>query len=83
MAIFPAFYGGAGVMLVAGFIAKRRGYVAEKNTMKGQAFKLVLDAVPSLMMIVVAIGGILGGIFTATEASSHCSCVLFNLRYVL
>ena len=57
-------------MLVAGFIAKRRGYVAEKNTMKGQAFKLVLDAVPSLMMIVVDIGGILGGIFTATEASA-------------
>lgn len=66
----PGILWGLGVMLVAGFIAKRRGYVAEKNTMKGQAFKLVLDAVPSLMMIVVVIGGILGGIFTATEASA-------------
>lgn len=66
----PGILWGLGVMLVAGFIAKRRGYVAEKRTMKGQAFKLVLDAIPSLMMIVVVIGGILGGIFTATEASA-------------
>ena len=39
----PGILWGLGVMLVAGFIAKRRGYVAEKRTMKGQAFKLVLD----------------------------------------
>lgn len=66
----PGILWGLGVMLVAGFIAKRRGYIADKHSMKGQALKLILDAIPSLMMIVVVIGGILGGIFTATEASA-------------
>jgi tripartite ATP-independent transporter DctM subunit len=66
----PGILWGLGVMLVAGFIAKRRGYVAEHNSLKGLRLKLLLDAIPSLLMIVVVIGGILGGIFTATEASA-------------
>lgn len=66
----PGILWGLGVMLVAGFIAKRRGYVAEHDSLKGLRLKLLLDAIPSLMMIVVVIGGILGGIFTATEASA-------------
>lgn len=66
----PGILWGLGVMLVAGYIAKRRGYIAERNSLKGIRLKLLLDAIPSLMMIVVVIGGILGGIFTATEASA-------------
>ena len=30
---------------------------------------MILDAIPSLLLIVVVIGGIVGGIFTATEGS--------------
>ncbi|BFM18115.1 TRAP transporter large permease subunit [Maricurvus nonylphenolicus] len=41
---------------------------AERYGVKASFFK-VLDAVPSLLMIVLIIGGIVGGIFTATEAS--------------
>lgn len=41
---------------------------AERYGIKASLFK-VLDAVPSLLMIVLIIGGIVGGIFTATEAS--------------
>jgi tripartite ATP-independent transporter DctM subunit len=66
----PGILWGLGVMLVAGFIAKRRGYVADHSANKGQALRILFDAIPSLMMIVVAIGGILGGVFTATEASA-------------
>ena len=32
--------------------------------------RTVLDAIPSLLLIVIIIGGILGGVFTATEASA-------------
>lgn len=42
-----------------------------------QKAKILLDAVPSLLLIVVVIGGILGGYFTATEAS--CIAVLYAL----
>ncbi|WP_219418130.1 TRAP transporter large permease [Pseudonocardia nigra] len=43
----------------------------------GQALKVLLDAVPSLLLIVVVIGGILAGVFTPTEAS--CIAVLYAL----
>ena len=33
------------------------------------ALKITLDAIPSLMLLVIVIGGIIGGFFTATEAS--------------
>jgi len=41
---------------------------SERFGIKQSAFK-ILDAIPSLLMIVLIIGGIVGGIFTATEAS--------------
>lgn len=66
----PGILWGLGVMLVAGIMAKRRGYVADAGHLRGQRLRLLLEAIPSLMMIVVVIGGILGGIFTATEASA-------------
>lgn len=39
--------------------------------------KTFLDAIPSLMMLVIVIGGIVGGFFTATEASAIA--VLYSL----
>ncbi len=35
-----------------------------------KALKIFLDAIPSLMMLVIVIGGIVAGYFTATEASA-------------
>lgn len=43
----------------------------------GQGAKIVLDAVPSLALIVVVIGGILAGYFTPTEGS--CIAVVYSL----
>ncbi len=36
----------------------------------GQALEILLNAVPSLLMIVIVIGGILAGIFTPTESAA-------------
>lgn len=66
----PGILMGLGVMFVAGFIAKRRGYpVLPKPTCK-QVLLKTLDALPSLLLIFIVIGGIIGGVFTATEASA-------------
>ncbi|KZM55136.1 TRAP transporter large permease [Aeribacillus pallidus] len=66
----PGILWGIACMITAYIIAKRNGYpVSERVTFK-IAFKTFIDAIPSLMMIVVVIGGILAGIFTATEASA-------------
>ncbi|MFY1027450.1 TRAP transporter large permease [Actinobacillus seminis] len=66
----PGILMGLGVMLVAGFMAKKRNYpLAPKPSCK-DVFMKTLDAIPSLLLIVIAIGGIIAGIFTATEASA-------------
>ena len=49
---------------------EKQGYkVSEKISWKDRLF-LTLDALPSLFLIVVVIGGIVGGIFTATEGAA-------------
>lgn len=66
----PGLIMGLSLMLVAGFIAKRRGYTAAPKPSISEVIKKTLDALPSLSLIVIVMGGIIGGIFTATEASA-------------
>ncbi len=66
----PGILMGLSLMLVAGFIAKKRGYQVSAKPSRSEAIRKTLDALPSLGLIVVIIGGIIGGIFTATEASA-------------
>lgn len=65
----PGILIGLALMLVAGFYATKIGHeTADKVTLKYALLKF-LDALPSLLMLVIVIGGIIAGIFTATEAS--------------
>ncbi|MBL4285321.1 TRAP transporter large permease [Vibrio fluvialis] len=66
----PGILWGLGVMIVAGIMAKRRGYIAKNSMTMKDCVKVTMDAIPNLSLIIVVIGGILGGIFTATEASA-------------
>ncbi|CAE6930366.1 TRAP transporter large permease [Vibrio alginolyticus] len=66
----PGILWGLSVMVIAGFMAKRRGYIAKHSMTLKDCANVTLQAVPSLSLIVVVIGGILGGVFTATEASA-------------
>lgn len=67
----PGILWGLGVMVVAFFIARKKGYKInnEKITLS-QKIKIFLDALPSLSLILIIIGGIIGGIFTATEGAA-------------
>ncbi|KEZ16788.1 Neu5Ac permease [Glaesserella parasuis] len=66
----PGVLMGLGVMIVAYFFAKKYNYpVSPKPTLK-EVTSRTLDAIPSLGLVIVIIGGIIGGIFTATEASA-------------
>jgi len=57
-------------MVVAFFFAKKRGYVVKQEKLTGsQVLKTIWDAIPSLLLIVIIIGGILSGKFSPTEAS--------------
>lgn len=68
-------------MIVAFAVAKKRGYVvksAEKITMP-YVLKTIWAAVPSILMVVIIIGGILSGAFSPTEASGVAVVYAFIL----
>lgn len=59
---------GIAVAGLAIFLAVRKGYKASAVKEENPAWKIVLEAVPSLLAVIIVMGGILTGIFTATEA---------------
>lgn len=78
----PGIIMGLSVMLVAYWYAKRHGYEAEVETpSRAEALRLLLRAVPSLMLVVIVIAGILGGAFTAIEGSGIA--VVYSLLLAL
>lgn len=66
----PGILWGAGIMILAAITGRKLGYRNEEKVTFSVAVKTLLDAIPSLLLIVIVIGGILGGIFTATEGSA-------------
>ncbi len=66
----PGILMGLSVMIPVWFMAKRRGYLPMPPLPLREKVAAVLSALPSLGLIVLVIGGIVGGIFTATEGSA-------------
>ena len=66
----PGILWGIGVMILSAIMAKKNGYVSKEKTTLNEKIKVVLDAIPSLLLVIIVIGGILKGIFTATEGSA-------------
>lgn len=65
----PGILWGLACMVVIYFIAKKKGYRAKTKFTFKEAMKIILQALPCLLLILIVIGGIIGGIFTATEGS--------------
>lgn len=59
-----------GLILVAWIVSKLRDYPSEEPFSFWRANRAFWQAIPALLMPVIILGGILGGIFTATEASA-------------
>ena len=67
----PGMIWAACCMVVAVIIARRKGYRGTPGKFDWRALLVAtLRAVPALSLIVVVIGGIVGGVFTATEGSA-------------
>lgn len=58
----------AALMVVCSLYAKKHNYPLGERSSMGDIARAGLAAVPALFLIFLVIGGILGGIFTATEA---------------
>ena len=56
-------------MVVDLYFAKKKGYRSTKRFTSSEMVKVFFQAIPCLLMIIIVIGGIISGIFTATEGS--------------
>lgn len=73
---------GLALMLVAAIYSFIKKYPTEKNVSLRIFFKRFLAAFPSLLLLLIVIGGIVAGIFTATEASAIAVVYTFALSFV-
>lgn len=73
----PGILTGLFLMIVASLWAKKKKYKLGERSKLKDVVKTFISAVPSLFLLVVVIGGIVTGIFTATEASAIA--VLYTL----
>jgi tripartite ATP-independent transporter DctM subunit len=56
------------VAVMAIILAKKLGYKAAEGKESDPAWKIWVDAIPSLLAVILVMGGIMGGWFNATEA---------------
>ncbi len=67
--VVPGVLMGLGIMLVIYALARRRSYRSEPRATVGQIIRSFFDSLLGLLTPVVIMGGILGGVFTPTEAA--------------
>lgn len=79
----PGILMGLVVMFIAYLHAKKNNYPVSERVTAKQALKITLEAIPSLLLIVIVIGGIIGGIFTATEGAGIAVlyCLILSIIY--
>jgi tripartite ATP-independent transporter DctM subunit len=80
--IIPGLVVGLLIMAVCFFVNLRGGVPAEPGASLADVSRTFLHAVPSLLLIFIVLGGILGGIFSATEASAIAAAWAFLLGVV-
>ena len=81
----PGFMMAAAMAIWVYYVSKKKHFPVEKRMPMKDRWKYFVDAIPSLMTVVIIIGGIWSGAFTATEASIvacfyalFISCVVYK-----
>ncbi|MEO0733075.1 MAG: TRAP transporter large permease [Bacteroidota bacterium] len=78
----PGILTGLLLITAAAVYAKRKGYPNGDPWKLGEIGRTFLSALPSLLLLVVVIGGIVAGVFTATEASAVAVLYCLVLAFV-
>ncbi|WP_394172188.1 TRAP transporter large permease [Guptibacillus hwajinpoensis] len=71
--IIPGILVGIGMMVLVYILARKRGYPTYQKASMKNFMKQFIGTIPALMTPVILIGGIITGIFTATEAAAFAS----------
>ncbi len=67
--VVPGILMGVAMMVVVAIVARRRNYPSEQRASLAEALRGFVDGLAALVTPAIIMGGILGGIFTPTEAS--------------
>jgi len=81
--IVPALVLGIGLMIVSYLIAVKKKYPKGKKYTLKETLKLILDGILAIMTVVIIVGGITSGMFTATEASVIAVVYAFIITFVV
>jgi len=80
--VLPGIAVGLAIMAVCYVISRRRRYGRSEAAKLGLIVTTFLQALPSLLLVIIVMGGILGGIFSATEASAISVAYAFILAVI-
>ncbi|BBT92668.1 membrane protein [Enterobacter cloacae] len=81
--VLPGLLLGLCLMILCLGFAHKRGYPKGEKIPFRQALKILLDALWGLMTVVIILGGILSGIFTATESAAvACLWAFFVTMFI-
>ncbi|MEN6309589.1 MAG: TRAP transporter large permease [Anaerohalosphaeraceae bacterium] len=81
--VLPGILAGICLMIASGIICRLRGYGGAQSTSMARIGKTFVQAIPSLLLIVIVLGFILGGVCSATEASAISVAYSLFLAVVL
>ncbi|GAA2806166.1 TRAP transporter large permease [Saccharopolyspora taberi] len=73
----PGILMGVVIMVIAYVFTRRQKYPKADRVTLAEAFRVLLRAIPGLLLVVVVVGGIVLGVFTATEGAAVA--VLYTL----
>ena len=68
--VFPGLLLGLSLSIYCLYVARKRNYPKGRVIPMSEALKICLDAMWGLMTMVIILGGIMSGVFTATESAS-------------
>lgn len=78
----PGILTGLMLMGVAAVWAKRKGFPVGERTKFSDLARSFVDAIPALFLLIIVIGGIIAGVFTATEASAIAVVYTLGLGFI-
>ncbi|MEA5030889.1 MAG: TRAP transporter large permease [Sphaerochaeta sp.] len=81
--IVPGILLGVALMVVSYVIAVKRGYPKEERYGLKKTLKVSRDAILGLLTVVIIIGGVVSGVFTATESASVAVVYAFIITFLV
>ncbi len=81
--LVPGIILGVALMIVSYVIAVKRNYPKERKYTLKEALKVSRDALLGMLTIVIIIGGVVSGVFTATESASVAVVYAFIVTFFI